>query len=73
MPLVIYGLGGGTHTHLNTHTYFGPLQIDFLFPILAKQNLTCGRAVNSIIPLCKLPQFDTITDALYMSIYKVTW
>ena len=28
-----------------------PLQIDFLFPVLAKQNLACGRAVNSIIPL----------------------
>ena len=28
------------------------LQIDFLFPVLAKQNLACGRAVNSIIPLC---------------------
>ena len=29
-----------------------PLQIDFLFPVLAKQNLACGWAVNSIIPLC---------------------
>ena len=28
-----------------------PLQIDFLFLVLAKQTLPCGRVENSIIPL----------------------
>ena len=33
-------------------TDVGPLQIDFLFPVLVKQTLAYGRAANSIIPLC---------------------
>ena len=42
-----------------------PLQIDFLFPILAKRNLACRQAVNSImlINFHTCMQFDTITDA----------
>ena len=49
-----------------------PLQIDFLFPVLAKQNLACGRAVNSIIPMLtttlarNLTQLQMLCTCLYM-------
>ena len=55
---------------INNSQAIRPLQIDF----------ACGRAVNSIIPFTAVyvsyhtcTQFDTIIDALYMSIYKITW
>ena len=35
-----------TEVHICVPAYLGPLQIDFLFPVLAKQNLACGRALS---------------------------
>ena len=43
-----------------------PLQIDFLFPVLAKQNLAWGRAVNSIIPFMFTTTFTRSLTQLQM-------
>ena len=43
-----------------------PLQIDFLFPVLVKQTLACGRAANSIMLLKLLHMYTTI-HVLYIS------
>ena len=57
-----------------------PFKVDFLFPVLAKQNLACGQVGGKFhdshyVNYHTCTQFDTVTDALYICLFTklATW